>query len=365
MKKLIAWSVAGMAALATSAQADFFLHNTLDLSNTDLFGAALFDNESSLGTSPSAITTDGSSLFIAGFNGGTGTKAGVVRIEDPFSAAPTTTEFVSLETPGSRGFSGLAYDAATGSVLAAYDDGAADANGITAWHATTGGLLWAKEARGGSSVELDPGVGGSGRGAAWTTFGSGRRALQDIVTGNDIFTTGDGMIINGTGTGTFWRDLDFAPNGDIWLREGNNVIQGVRDGANSLSATNLVVDATEADFVNGQNIAYLDGLAGGDLVVYNDRSSTGLGQPFSFNVQLINTDGTAAAAQFLAGLGGALDPAFGLGSGYWDFEWDAANETLYVLDFSNRLVYQFKTNPIPEPTTALLLVLGGLLVRRR
>ncbi len=350
--------------LATSASADFFLHNTLDLSDSNYFPQPLFDNDSPYGTNPSVVTTDGSSLWLAGFNGGTGTMVGIVRIADPWGT-PGATDVASITTPASRGFSGLAYDVISGVVLASYDDGAANANGITGWNPVTGVNMWAKNARGGSGVGNDPGFDGAGFGAGWTTFGSGRRALQDALTGADIYTLSDGMIINGAGTGTFWRDMDFAPDGDIWLREGNNVIAANRTGANAVDTAVLIVDEPEADYVVGQNLAYLDGLTGGDLVIYNAREGGAPGQLWADIVKLINPDGTPAAAQLLDGFGAPLDASFAEGAAYYDFEWDAENQAMIVSDYSNRLVYRFLTYPIPEPATLTLLALGGALLLRR
>jgi hypothetical protein len=350
--------------LTATASADFFLHGTLDLNDSNYFPAPLFDNDSPYGTNPSAVTTDGSSLWLSGFNGGTGTLTGIVKVTDPWGV-PSAFQVTSIITPASRGFSGLAYDYISNVVLASYDDGAANANGITGWDPVTNSGLWAKTARGGSGVGDDPGFAGAGFGAGWTTFGSGRRALQDSLTGADIYTLSDGMIINGAGTGTFWRDMDFAPDGDIWLREGNNVISANRTGANGCDTAVLVVDEPEADYVVGQNIAYLDGLAGGDLIIYNARAGGAPGQLWADIVRLINADGTPASAQLLDGFGAALDPSFAEGAAYYDFEWDAGNQALIVSDYSNRLVYRFLTYPVPEPGSLTLLAFGGALLLRR
>ncbi len=364
--RFLALVALGFATAGLANAADFYLHNTLDLSNTSFFGAPLFDNNSPLGTNPSAITTDGQSLWIGGFNGGTSVAsvAGITKISNPWSASPSATQLTSLSTPGSRGYSGLAYDPVNGVVFAAYDDGAADPNGITGWSASTNANLWAKNARGGSGVAYDTGFGGVDKGAAWTTFGSGRRALQNSTTGVDIYTTSDGMIIN-AGSGSFWRDMYFAPDGDVWARRSNGVIKTDRTGGNSGVVSTIVAPVASADFVNGHNIAYLAGVTGGDLVIYNDRPSTALGQLFATAIKVLNADGSVATTQFFDGNGGALPAGFGLGSGYFDFAWDQASGSLLVLDLANRSVYRFRTAPIPEPSTLALLGLGAAAFLRR
>ena len=159
-----------------------------------------------------------------------------------------------------------------------FDACASDPRGIEAFD-TAGNLLWSKAARGGSGVGIDPGFGGVDSGVGWTTFGSGRRSLQDAATGADIYTGSDGLVIF-TAEGTFWRDMDFDDaTGDLWLREGNNVIHGVRTGGNSASMS-VPYNPADSDFVAIQNIAFC--AVGTDSVVfYNDRASTSGGQASS------------------------------------------------------------------------------------
>lgn len=322
----------------------------------DVDGGADPNNAGFYGSNPSAVAWSGNKLYVAGFNGATAPSVGITEITNIGATGLVSgtlgTSFANFGAPGSRGYSGLDI-LDDGSLLsAAYDDGAADPNGISAYNTAGNSKVWSKSARAGSGVGFDPGFNGdpNGAGTGWTTFGSGRRALQDNGTGADIFTTGNGMIINGAGTGTFWRDMEFESNGDIWLREGNNVITATRTGNNSVNTATLVVDEPEADFTNIQNIAYMEGALGGDFVIYNDRTGSGPGQVFTDVIKAIQPDGTPEpiALNLLAPVG--------TGAGAYDFSWSNNASTLAIVDFSNRNVHIFEV--VPEPHAALLLIAG-------
>lgn len=357
----------GLAA-STATATNFYLHNTLDLSNSNFFPAPLFDNNSPNGTNPSAVTTDGLSLWVAGFNGGTSVASvsGIVRIDNPWGTASATNIF-SLSTPASRGFSGMAYDSGNNAALGAFDNGGSSPSGITSWKRSDNLQLWAATGRGSGGVAMDPGFASVDSGAAWSTIGSGRRLLQNASTGATIYNTSNGFIIN-AGAGNI-RDIAFAPNGDIFARGNNNVFKAVRTGGNTATASASgvpLIDLTDAAGVNGQNIAYLNGLSGGDLLIYNDRFSTSFGQTWASGVKLADpATGAPAVVGFFDSIGNALPAGFGLGAGYFDFAWDAANQALIGLDFGNRLVYRFLPVPVPEPMTLVLLGLGAVALRRR
>jgi hypothetical protein len=351
MKNLVIGMIA-TAGLATAASADQV--NLKQIGSIEMT-AAMFSADSAAGQTASAIAWNGTDLFVAGYQNGasnTGTT-GIIKISDALGAASVGAAFGVNATPGSRGYSGL--DISGGMLAAAFDDGAVDAQGITAWD-MSGNQLWAKSARGGSGVGFDPGFNGADAGVAWTTFGSGRRALQDAATGADIYTTADGMIITPDFQGSFWRDMDFASNGDMVARRSNDVVLLNRTGGNSGSASLLVENNENGAFVNGQNVSYVESGTYGDFVIYNDRASTSLGQSSGDVLKAVRADGSVITLNFFGG------PAFDLGNGYYDFSYDAATDTLAILDFINRQVYIFS---VPAPGAAAVLGLGGLVATRR
>lgn len=308
-----------------------------------------------IGSATSGVAWNGNRLFIAGYNSsGAAATVGIVEVTNANSTGIVNGTFGTVfgafaSTPSQRGYSGLDLLGAT--LAASYDSGAAVANGIQNFSISTSNQLWGITARGSSGVAFDPGFGVNqdGAGTAWTTIGSGRRILQNNLTGANIYTSADGMIIN-SGTGTNWRDIDFDPStGDIYSRRSNGIFQGVRSGANSLSAVN-VLKATNAatDTINGQNLAFMSLGPNSNALIYNDRTSAAAGQSFLSVVQMMSTSGTALTTQFdfLSG----LTPANG--SGYYSFDFDVASQTLAIADFSNRNVHIFAI--VPEPSTVAL-----------
>lgn len=345
-----------LLAAATLTASAFGQVNLVEIARVNL--GQQFNSTTSLGTNPSAVAWNGTHAWVAGFINGpsdTGTT-GIVRIGDVLTAPAAGTPFGVVSTPASRGYSGL--DISGGTLASAFDSGAASANGIQAWNAATQANTWSKNARGGSGVAFDPGFSGNDSGVAWTTFGSGRRALQDAVTGADIYTTANGMIIN-DGAGTFWRDMDFDPaTGDLYARRSNGLIKTTRTGGNAGTASTLIAFSAAADFVSGHNLAFMSDSPYGDIIAYNDRLSVSAGQAFENVVKIVNSAGLAQSItwDFLGG-NAPID-----GNGYYSFGYDAATETLAVLDFFNRSLHVFQ---VPAPTTAAMLGLAGLFASRR
>jgi hypothetical protein len=332
-----------LAALSATATAQV---RFTELAAIDLTSTAAAANPEFIGTNPSAVAWDGTRLFVSGNNNSGGAQAqnyncSIVEILNPLSGTPGYGPvFGTIDTPPvGRGYLGL--DIQGNRIAAAYDPGAAHPQGIAAYD-LAGTPLWAKNARGGSGVGFDPGALGTaaGRGVGWTTFGSTSRALQDAVSGADVYTTTNGMSID-AGEGTFWRDIDFDDaTGDVWLREGNNVIHAVRSGPNLTARSVVVYDANpDADFVIQQNVAFC-GTPTGAFVIYNDRAFGSSNQGFFQTVIAIRPDGSPLVPDW-----GAFNPQPGTAA--YDFSYDAGSNTLAILDSGNRMVHLFQVDLAP------------------
>jgi hypothetical protein len=341
--------VAGLAAAAGAG--------TVSMRLVERFGVGgEFNGQTLNGANPSAIAWNGTDLFVAGFASGGGTNTNNAGIVKYTATGGFVGGFGQIPgTPFDRGYSGL--DISGNLLVAAYDSGAVHPQGITAWD-LNGNALWAKSARGGSGVAVDPGFGGVDTGVAWTTFGSGRRALQDAGTGADIYTTANGMIITPDFGSSFWRDMDFRSNGDMVARRANDVTFLSRTGGNSGSASILVNNLANAAFVNGQNVAMVESAEFGDFVFYNDRATAAVNQSALNVLKAVSLSGDQLTLN-LFGFGGT---GFSLGNGYYDFSWDADTQTLAVLDFFNREVFIFE---VPTPGALGVLAMGGLVAARR
>jgi hypothetical protein len=347
----LAFPLFATTVLAGSAAAQVNLYEVrrIDLSVSFVTGTAY-------GTNVSAVAWNGADAWVAGYNnsGNTG-SVGLAKVSNVWGAASLGSAFgVAAGTVNGRGYSGI--DILGNSLASAYDNGSATANGIQSWNTGTESANWSKNARGGSGVAFDPGFGSVDSGVAWTTFGSGRRALQNAASGADIYTTANGMIIN-AGAGTFWRDMDFDDNtGDLYARRSNGLYKTTRTGGNSGTVSTLIAFNSAADAINGHNLAFMSDTVNGDLVIFNDRTSGGSGQGFTNIIKIVDSNGVAQTINW-SFLGATL-----AGNGYYSFSFDAASQTLAVADFFNDTIHIFA---VPAPSSLALLGLAGLAARRR
>ncbi len=338
LRPILAFSV---LSTAVAAQVSFVHLGTVDVSTT-----STTSNPEFVGTNPSAVAWNGTTLWVAGFyNLGTPGTTAICRIDNPLSPTPTfNAAFGVLPTPGLRGYSGL--DVSGGLLVAAWDSGTSAPEGIRAYD-LAGNQLWQKDARGSSGVGIDPGFPGlGGDGVGWTTIGSGRRALQDATTGADVYTLAAGpnagMIVQPAGLNTtIWRDMDFDSfSGDIYLRKENQLIGGLRIGPNDVINMTEIVPVTPGQFINIQNVAFVR-QAAQQFCVWNDRSVGTGNQPFEDVIRATRPDGTELTIDY----GTFIAPA---GVGAYDFSYDAASSTLAIVDFAAREVHSFAVSSFVE-----------------
>jgi hypothetical protein len=371
-------AVVALTAGGASAQIQLNLLADVDLSSTANSANAEF-----IGSNPSAVAWDGNNAWLGGYNNsGVTANTGIVRLNNVLSGTTGFgTAFATLSTPNARGISGLAIQDTT--LAASLDTGAGSGDSVRSFNATTGAQNWRigdaaagnDSTRRGNGVAFDPGFNGAGtnQGVAYLSIGSGRRHLLNTGTGVYINGQNAGAIINTSVGSTTWRDLAFDPaTGDLYGRESNRIVKGVRNGDNTFTGggTTIIGGLTVAAGVDTQNIAFINtALTGvGNFLIVNDRSSGAGGQTFGNVVKAFDTSGNALSLSFAGGFSPLT------GNGAYDFAFSSSNNTLAISDFSNRRLYVFgvaaATAAVPEPGTLALAFagvgsLGLVAVRRR
>lgn len=329
-------------AAAASAQVSMTLVGTIDVAS-----ATLASNPQYVGTNPSCIAWNGTDLFVAGYNNTA--AAGITAIAKCSTALTTPTWGTAFgaqpSTPSLRGYTGLDVDGTQ--LVAAFDPGVADPNGLTSW-TLAGTSIWAKNNRGSCGVGLDPGhFTLVDQGTGYINFGSGRRSLINSANGTDIYTPANGMIVQVTGeTNTFWRDMAFDPLiGDIYLRRSNDVVACDRTGGNSVANARVLADAPAADFINMQNLAVVR--TNTDTVVFwNLRNNASVGQAFTNVIQCTRTVDSASMTIDWGTFVAANS------AGAYDFSYDETSGTLAISDFVNKLVHVFAVSVFKPYGTA-------------
>jgi hypothetical protein len=411
---VLACMIAAGSTVTAHAQATIGLY---ELARFNLNSTSGTGNAEFIGSNPIAVGWNGSKLYVAGLNG-SGTVAvntSIVEITNAGSVVsaaiaaggggivtPTySSAFGTISSPASRGYTGLAMN---GSQLAAsLDLGSNSPNGIQMFSASTNTQSWNLTAsgtttgnigttRGYAGPDFDPGyqgVAGQGSGLAWVTQIQGRRFLNNATNGTSIYTTttniptgaAQGMIINTNPVSTTWRDIGFDPaTGNMYTRMQNGLTRTNRTGANTDADPNTstagqsAIVWTQGTAANNvaSNLGYMNSVVSsttgvfsnpysGDLLVVNDRSSTGNGQSWTSVIQFVSTTGSSITPNW------TFLSAPATGNAAYDFEWDQASQTLAVVDYANRNVSIF-TTAVPEPSTyATLAAFAGIgfLIRRR
>jgi hypothetical protein len=320
-----------------------------------------------IGSNPMGIAYDGNALYVVGFdNGGasSGSTSYVVQIGN-FLAGPGGRTFATA--PGSatviplfRGRMGLSWDADFG-LLSTIDRGNNSDPGQIAVYPPngSGGLLapvLSTNGRGIAGPSWDNGPTGAGFS---TSLGNGAAAAF-VAAADDplgpigldpglldpfsvIYFSGSGgypLTIGGSTTDTQWRDLDINPDGGVAARSNGSLYIVERNASNG-QASQAKVTVPDPNVV-GSNVHWVHDVAcaDGDIVLWNQRQDPGSGGTFLQAVKATKRDGSAANVAWLDAAGAPFD-AVG-GSRIWEFEWDAANQLLFVLSFDSRQVYVFE-----------------------
>lgn len=293
-------------------------------------------------------------MFVAGFQRNFDPGVKVVEVLTPLSKqVGFGTPFGTQSSFRFRGYSGL--DIQGNALAASYDIGETHADGLQLFNVTDPNNTvkeWSFAVRGIAGPSFDPGFEGSTPGVGYTTIGSGRRGLLDQTTGSELVPLSTGFIWWPGSPGTINRDMDFAPNGDLYVRHNNAVAKTVRTGPNSSTAQQSLFDGGANAIFNGQNLAYVSSFGPfADFLIYNDvQSSAPSGQLFADVVKFMDPDGNDLAAEFHL-----LGPSIADGSGYYDFDYDPATSTLALLDQANGQVHIFA---IPEADSLIMLATG-------
>ena len=377
MKSFIVGLMA-VAGLTAAANAQVVMQEIARIDLTQVFNST---NPQGLGTNINGVAWNGVDLYVNGFrNTSSGTNSGILRVNTARVTGNTSTAaFGSLVTSVSRGYTGLDINGNT--LIATWDTGSNNASSLQAFDLTAGNpLRWNAGAasglglvRGFSGAAFNPGqngAGGIGSGVSFPSQGSGQervlRITDGVGNGASAGTLNNFSIASNAASGaTSFRDIDFNPaTGDAFLRVNNDVVKAVRTGAGQYNsgAVNPILVATATPGNNiATNIQFLDTAAFGNVVIFNDRSSTGNGQSFNAVMKACDVNGVAQTLTFLNSSGGAFAP-FGTGNAAYDYSFNSADQTLAISDFANSQVYIFQ---IPTPAGAALLGLGGLMAARR
>lgn len=364
--------IAAAGLLAGVASADITLRR---LATVDLLDAtANPTNGKFIGSNPATVAWDGRSLWVGGYLNGIATnEVGIVKVSDVLSAPSIGDRFGVAALPSQfRGY--RAMTVRNGVVYSGLEGGAALANGVAAWDSavtTPASPIWGNTERIGV-LDYDPGFNASGSatgsGVGYGAFLGGRRALLDPATGAVLQSAAAGPIFNDTiaGSGTVFRGADFdSTTGDLWLRKNNWIQRADRTGENAFNAATIVLNPqfpglqTNGASTEGQNVQVIRGSAEGDFILFNDRRTGGAGQSWAGVFKAIDASGNAINILYED-----FDPAAASNNGnaWYDYDYDAATQTLAVSDFLNKRVHIFA---VPAPGTGAMLALGGVLANRR
>lgn len=344
MQKTIALTaLAGLAAAATAQSITLERIATVDASGA-LAGAA------------ASVAWNGTDLFIGEY-ANAGGLVGVTKVSDALTA-PAFSRFGDQATQAFRGAFGLDI---RGNELAVIhnDTGGGGADNVAVYDTTTGALLYdagaALNPTGIGGVAFDPINGG----VAFAQFGAGR--FRQFDNAGVIWDTATGPFNFDNLWGTAYRGLDIDDNGNLYAREGDQLVKFTRTGPDTLMTPfssamilNGIANAGQGDNTSGQGVEVADEWG---VVFYNDRSNTAGGQLVGDVLKVVGVNGEAISLNF------ANSPADFLTNGWLDFSYDPATDTLAVSNFSSGRVNIYRVTPTPGALA--VLGLGGLAIARR
>ena len=398
MSRLKFWVFGVLAGIAIngSGVANAQTVGLYELARFSLNSTSNAANPEFIGSNPYAVAWNGTQLFVAGVNN-SGATANTAIVEVTNASGVTSGTVSGIATPtysssfgllstgaSSLGYRGLALS--NGLLAAAWDNNANSASSYQLFDASTKALNWNMSVSGinirGWAVAFDPGYQGNpaqGGGFAFVNTGSGRRQLNNVADGTNVYNSSNGMLINNSSLQSTWRDMAFDPaTGDVYMKATNLVTKTVRNGANltftNSAAPESVVLVNQTTTTNiGSTLGFMSGILpstvgeftnaySGDLVVYNSTAAP-LATNWPDAIKFVDTSGTAVTANW-----SFISTPPTSASSIYDFAWDPSTQTLAVLDYTNRNVSVFST-AVPEPTTWALLgtvgITAGLAALRR
>lgn len=316
------------------------------------------------GDSVNAVAWDGSTVYTAAYTNSV-QDVGITAADNALTA-PAFRTFGLQSSNAFLGYSGLDINA-QGQVAAVINTNGTGSNtNFSIYNGATGAVIQGSAPAGVSTgsaggprngVAWDPINGG----AAFPDFGAGRFRQVDAA-GNAVWDNASGPFNFDGFWGTAWGGIDFDQDGNLYGREGQQLIKFTRTGADSFETPfgfgNILTPLFapgDGDNNVGQKLAVLEDFG---AVLWNDRTSTATGQQLADVVKAVGTDGTVLTINF------ANSPSDFPSNGIFDFSYDEATQTLAIAEFSSNQVYIY--NVTPEPSALVLLGLGALaLIRRR
>lgn len=315
------------------------------------------------GDNLTSVAWDGTNLYVAPY---TNTARDVaITAADNALTAPMFRSFGAVTVTAYRGYSGLTINqfGQLGAVVCS--TGAALGTNVGIYDAASGALITnapstATTAGGGGAPRTGPAWDPIKGGLVFTNFGSGRHRQIDAA-GNALWTDAAGPYNYDAMWGTAWMDTDIDANGNVYSREGQQIIKFTRTGPDTFQAPftadmNLTPQfyPSDGDGTFGLNLAILEGF---DVILWNDRTDTGGGQLAENVLKAIDLEGNVVDLVF------ANSPSDFLGNAMFDFSYDSVSQTLAVSEFSSNRVYIY--NVTPEPAALALLAMAVGLIRRR